>query len=139
MVPRGSTLRFDGSPSLYLIFHSNLSGRGVLLSKVSVIFWPEFSITCLKENILPSMNEWTISYKGYFVWKIKKIDLFCKALFWCMNVILCKQVKLNNSPLIAHLSLILDYRIFYVKCFHSYILRLIFHMISSERLNAQIS
>ena len=27
---RGSTLRFDGSHLLYLIFHSNLSGRGVL-------------------------------------------------------------------------------------------------------------
>ena len=26
---RGSTLRFDGSPLLYLIFYSNLSGRGV--------------------------------------------------------------------------------------------------------------
>ena len=25
-----STLRFNGSPSLYLIFHSNLSGRGVI-------------------------------------------------------------------------------------------------------------
>ena len=28
-VLRGSTLRFDGSPSQYLIFYSNLSGRGV--------------------------------------------------------------------------------------------------------------
>ena len=28
-VVRGSTLRFDGFPSLYLVFHSNLSGRGV--------------------------------------------------------------------------------------------------------------
>ena len=27
---RGSTLRFDGSPLLYLIFYSNLSGRGVM-------------------------------------------------------------------------------------------------------------
>ena len=26
---RGSSLRFDGSPSQYLIFYSNLSGRGV--------------------------------------------------------------------------------------------------------------
>ena len=29
-VLRGSTLRFDGSPLLYLIFHSNLFGRGVM-------------------------------------------------------------------------------------------------------------
>ena len=29
-VLRGSTLRFDGSPLLYLTFYSNLSGRGVL-------------------------------------------------------------------------------------------------------------
>ena len=28
-VLRGSTLRFDGSPLLYLIFYSNLSGPGV--------------------------------------------------------------------------------------------------------------
>ena len=28
-VLRGSNLRFDGSPSQYLIFYSNLSGRGV--------------------------------------------------------------------------------------------------------------
>ena len=28
-VLRGSTLRFDGSPLLYLTFYSNLSGRGV--------------------------------------------------------------------------------------------------------------
>ena len=29
VVLRGSTLRFDGSPLLYLIFYSNLSARGV--------------------------------------------------------------------------------------------------------------
>ena len=28
-VLRGSTLKFDGSPSQYLMFYSNLSGRGV--------------------------------------------------------------------------------------------------------------
>ena len=28
-VLRGSTLRFDGSPLLYLTFYSNLTGRGV--------------------------------------------------------------------------------------------------------------
>ena len=30
---RVSTVRFDGSPSWYLTFYSNLSGRGVMLDR----------------------------------------------------------------------------------------------------------
>ena len=42
---RASTLRFDGFPLRYLIFHSNLSGRGVKISLGLILYLTQLDDT----------------------------------------------------------------------------------------------